>query len=118
MTGNHAANRTLRKFAATVDEVAPLDSVGPARQLELIAAALEMTQRLAHAPFDLGRSSFRVPSSSMSMSMSTSHHGKVHFRNAIRRKGHDPQTKSGSTAQENRSDREERFEDREDHRVL
>lgn len=31
-------------------------AVGPARQRELIAAALEMTNRLAHAPFGLGRS--------------------------------------------------------------
>ncbi|HET9163342.1 MAG TPA: hypothetical protein VFN89_07875 [Solirubrobacterales bacterium] len=45
----------MRKFVATVDKVAPIDAVGPARQLELIAAALEMTQRLAHAPADLAR---------------------------------------------------------------
>jgi hypothetical protein len=55
MTGNQTADKTMRKFVATVDRVAPLDAVGPARQLELIAAALEMTQRWAHAPFDLGR---------------------------------------------------------------
>jgi hypothetical protein len=55
VTGNRTADKTMRKFVATVDKVAPLDAVGPARQLELIAAALEMTQRLAHAPFDLGR---------------------------------------------------------------
>ena len=55
VTGNRTADKTMRKFVATVDRVAPLDAVGPARQLELIAAALEMTQRLAHAPVDLGR---------------------------------------------------------------
>jgi len=55
VTGNLAANRTIRRFAATVDRVAPLDTVGPARQLELIAGAVEMSRRLAHAPFDLGR---------------------------------------------------------------
>lgn len=55
VTGNRTANKTMRKFVATVDKVAPLDAVGPARQLELISAALEMTQRLAHAPVDLGR---------------------------------------------------------------
>jgi hypothetical protein len=54
VAGNRTADKTMRKFVATVDRVAPLDAVGPARQLELIAAALEMTQRLAHAPFDLG----------------------------------------------------------------
>ena len=55
VTGNRAASKSARKFVATVDDIAPLDAVGPARQLELIAGALEMTQRLAHTPFDLGR---------------------------------------------------------------
>jgi hypothetical protein len=55
VTGNRTADKTMRRFVATVDRVAPLDAVGPARQLELIDAALEMTQRWAHAPFDLWR---------------------------------------------------------------
>jgi hypothetical protein len=55
VTGNQAASKSIRRFVATVDDIAPLDSVGPARQLERITAALEMTQRLAHAPLDLGR---------------------------------------------------------------
>jgi protein-disulfide isomerase-like protein with CxxC motif len=55
VTGNLAAAKTLRKLAATIDRVAPIDTVGAAGQLELIQGALEMTQRVAHAPFDLGR---------------------------------------------------------------
>lgn len=55
VTGNQAASKSIRRFVATVDDIASLDSVGPARQLELITDALEMTQRLAHAPLDLGR---------------------------------------------------------------
>ena len=56
VTGNLAAGRTLRKLAAAVDRVAPIDTVGPAKQLGLIEAAEELTRRLAHAPFDFGRS--------------------------------------------------------------
>jgi hypothetical protein len=56
VNGNLAANRTIRRFADTVDRVAPLDAVGPARQRELIAAAMEMTRHLAHVPLDVGHS--------------------------------------------------------------
>lgn len=38
-----------------VEKVAPLDRVGPARQMELFVAAFEMTQRLIHAPYDISR---------------------------------------------------------------
>jgi hypothetical protein len=56
VTGERTASATVRKFVDTVDKVTPLDRVGLARRREVIAAALEMTQRLAHSPYDLGRS--------------------------------------------------------------
>ncbi len=55
VTGQRTASATVRKFVDTVDKVAPLDSVGLAKRREVIAAALDMTQRLAHAPYDVGR---------------------------------------------------------------
>lgn len=54
-TGRRTASGTVRKFVDTVDNVAPLDRVGLAKRREVIAAALEMTQQLVHAPYDLGR---------------------------------------------------------------
>jgi hypothetical protein len=56
VTGRRTASATVRKFVDTVDKVTPLDSVGLAKRREVIAAALEMTQRLAHSPYDVGRS--------------------------------------------------------------
>ncbi len=56
VTGQRTASATVRKFVDTVDKVTPLDSVGLAKRREVIAAALEMTQRLAHTPYDVGRS--------------------------------------------------------------
>ncbi len=54
-TGQRTATGTIRKFVDTVDKVVPLDGVGLARRREVISAALEMTQRLIHTPYDLGR---------------------------------------------------------------
>lgn len=56
VSGNRAASRTAHKFIDAVEKVAPLDRVGPARQMELFLAAFEMTQRLIHAPYDISRS--------------------------------------------------------------
>lgn len=56
MTGQRTATGTVRKFVDTVDKVVPLDGVGLAKRREVIGAALEMTQRLIHTPYDLGRS--------------------------------------------------------------
>ena len=55
-TGQRTATGTVRKFIDTVDKVAPLDGVGPAKRREVIGAALEMTERLVQAPYDFGRS--------------------------------------------------------------
>jgi hypothetical protein len=55
MTGERTASATVRKFVDTVDKLTPLDRVGLTRRREVIVAALEMTQRLAHSPYDLGR---------------------------------------------------------------
>jgi hypothetical protein len=54
--GPRSASGTVRKFVDTVDSFAPLGGVGLAKRREVIGAALEMTQRLVHAPYDLGRS--------------------------------------------------------------
>lgn len=56
VTGQRTASGTVRKFVDTVDKVAPLDSFVLAPQREVIAAALEMTQRLVHTPYGVGRS--------------------------------------------------------------
>jgi hypothetical protein len=56
MTGQRTATGTVvRKFVNTVDKVVPLDGVGLDKRREVIAAALEMTQRLVHAPYGFGR---------------------------------------------------------------
>jgi hypothetical protein len=54
--GPRSASGTVRKFVDILDTVAPLDRVGLAKRREVIAAALEMTQRLVHTPYDVGRS--------------------------------------------------------------
>jgi hypothetical protein len=46
----------VRKFVNTVHRVVPLDGAGLDKRREVIGAALDMTQRLAHAPYGLGRS--------------------------------------------------------------
>lgn len=51
--GNRGASRAVRRIVDAVEKVAPLDRVGPTRQLEVLAAAFEMTQRLIHAPYDI-----------------------------------------------------------------
>ena len=55
VSGNRAASSTARRFIDAVEKVAPLDRVGPTRQVELFVAAFEMTQRLVHAPYDISR---------------------------------------------------------------
>jgi hypothetical protein len=55
-TGQRTATGTVRKFVDTLDKVVPLDGVGPSGRREVIGAAMEMTQRLIHAPYDIGRS--------------------------------------------------------------
>jgi len=57
--GQRTASGTVRKFVHTVDSLVPVDGVGLAKRREVISAALEMTQRLAHAPYGLGRSLVR-----------------------------------------------------------
>jgi hypothetical protein len=54
--GPRSASATVRRFVDIVDNVAPLDRVGLAKRREVIAAALEMTQRLVHTSYDVGRS--------------------------------------------------------------
>jgi hypothetical protein len=56
MSGPRTASGTVRKFVDTIDKVVPLDDVGLAQRRQVVTAALEMTQRLVHAPYDLGRS--------------------------------------------------------------
>jgi len=51
-----ATGAVVRKFVNTVDRVVPVDRVGLDKRRKVIGAALEMTQRLAHAPYGLGRS--------------------------------------------------------------
>jgi hypothetical protein len=58
-TGQRTASGTVRKFVHTVDRLVPVDGVGLAKRREVISAALEMTQRLAHMPYGLGRSLVR-----------------------------------------------------------
>lgn len=53
VTGNRPAGGTIRKFIDAVEKVAPLDRVGPARQVEVFVSALEMTRRLIHAPYGI-----------------------------------------------------------------
>ncbi len=56
LTGQRTATGTVvRKFVNTIDKAVPMDGVGLDRRREVIGAALEMTQRLVHAPYDLGR---------------------------------------------------------------
>jgi hypothetical protein len=54
-TTERTASATVRKFVDTVDKLTPFDRVGLAKRREVIVAALEMTQRLAHSPYDVGR---------------------------------------------------------------
>lgn len=57
MTDQRSATGTVvRKFVNTVDRVVPVGGVGLDKRRKVISAALEMTQRLAHAPYDFGRS--------------------------------------------------------------
>lgn len=55
LSGNRAASKTAHKFIDAVERVAPLDRVGPARQIEVFLVAFEMTRRLIHAPYDISR---------------------------------------------------------------
>jgi hypothetical protein len=50
-----ATGTVVRKFVNTIDKAVPLDGVGLDKRREVISAALEMTQRLVHAPYDFGR---------------------------------------------------------------
>ena len=54
-TGPRTASGTVRRVVDTVDGLTPLDRAGLAKRREVVAAALEMTQRLVHAPYDVGR---------------------------------------------------------------
>ncbi len=58
-TSEQTALATVRRFVDVVEEAIPLDVAGVSRQLEVIDGALEMTERLVHAQYDLMRSAVR-----------------------------------------------------------
>src|ERR1035441_9159027 len=58
-TSEQTALATVRKFVDIVEEAIPLDVAGVSRRLEVIDGALEMTERLVHAQYDLMRSAAR-----------------------------------------------------------
>jgi len=58
-TSEQTALATVRKFVDVVEKAIPLDVAGVSRRLEVIDAALEMTERLVHTEYDFVRNAAR-----------------------------------------------------------
>lgn len=66
--GQRAAIESVREFVDTVDQALPAHGEGPSSRQEMVDAAMEITDRLVHTPYDFIRKVIDTAGNSLSRS--------------------------------------------------